>query len=104
MWTGLGLMGEVVIKSAASAASLEGFQAVIKSAASAASPPAQKIVKNEGKIAFWDPSYRDSYRNCGSVVSRSTGFQARLGSYKGSFSKMVPPTTSTAPALPKDEF
>ena len=36
---------EAVIKSAASAASLEGFQAVIKSAASAASLGAQKIVK-----------------------------------------------------------
>ena len=36
---------EAVIKSAASAASPEGFQAVIKSAASAASPVAQKIVK-----------------------------------------------------------
>ena len=34
-----------VIKSAASAASLEGFQAVIKSAASAASLAAQKTVK-----------------------------------------------------------
>ena len=34
-----------VIKSAASAASLEGFQAVIKSAASAASLAAQKIGK-----------------------------------------------------------
>ena len=49
-----------VIKSAASAASPEGFQAVIKSAASAASLAAEKIVKNEGKIAFWGPLYRKS--------------------------------------------
>ena len=37
--------GQAVTNSAASAASLEGFQAVIKSAASAASPAAKKIVK-----------------------------------------------------------
>ena len=46
---------KAVIKSAASAASPEGCQAVIQSAASAASLAAQKIMKNEGKIAFLDP-------------------------------------------------
>ena len=36
------------------------FQAVIKSAASAASPAPQKSSKNERKIAFLGPLYRDS--------------------------------------------
>ena len=45
---------EAVIKSAASAASPEGFQAVIKLAASAASPAVQKIMKKiKEKLPFW---------------------------------------------------
>ena len=44
---------KAVIKSAASAASPEGFEAVIKSAASAASPTPKKIVKKSLKIRLF---------------------------------------------------
>ena len=46
---------EAVIKSAAGAASPEGFQAVIQSAASAASLAAQKIVKKLWKNCLFGP-------------------------------------------------
>ena len=50
---------EAVIKSAASAASLDGFQAAIQAAASAASPTVKKSLKHHKKMCLF---YRESYR------------------------------------------